>query len=349
MMTPKERWIAALQRKPFDRIPCDFWATGEVVQSLLREFQCRNEDELWKELHIDRPHSVGPSYIGPQFSGRDIWQVSHKAQEVAEGQGIYMEVDECPLAGMTDVKQLEDFPWPTTDWFDFSNIPEALDRLEQWPVCGATYEPFLIYCSMRGLEQAYQDLAIFPEFAEFVLQKIFEFHYDLNQKIFEAAGSEGKILFCYVAEDLGSQHGLLMSIASIERFLIPRMKAMIDLAHSYGVLAFHHDDGAIRAILPRLIEIGIDILNPIQWRCPGMDREALKRDFGEAVTFHGAVDNQYTLPFGTPEEVRQEVIDNIRILGEGGGYIVAPCHNIQPITPIGNIMALYAAIDEVYG
>lgn len=79
-----------------------------------------------------------------------------------------------------------------------------------------------------------------------------------------------------------------------------------------------------------------------------MERESLKRDFGEALTFHGAVDNQYTLPFGTPDEVRQEVLDNIRILGEGGGYIVAPCHNIQPITPVKNILAMYSAIDEVY-
>ncbi len=348
MMTPRERWIAAIQRKPFDRIPSDFWATGEVVQTLLKELQCHSEDELWRALHIDRPHSAGPRYIGPQLSGRDIWQVSHKLQEVADGQGTYQEVDECPLAGMDDVRQLEDFPWPTTDWFDFSHIREDLDRLEEWPVCGATYEPFLIYCAMRGLEQAYQDLAVFPEFADFALQKIFEFHFDLNTKIFESAGTKGDILFCYVAEDLGSQHGLLMSAATIERFLIPRMKAMIDLTHSYGALAFHHDDGAIRSILPRLVEIGIDILNPIQWRCPGMERESLKRDFGEALTFHGAVDNQYTLPFGTPDEVRQEVLDNIRILGEGGGYIVAPCHNIQPITPVKNILAMYSAIDEVY-
>ena len=85
------------------------------------------------------------------------------------------------------------------------------------------------------------------------------------------------------------------------------------------------------------------MLNPIQWRCEGMEREGLKADFGSKLVFHGAVDNQYTLPFGTPEEVRQEVADNLRILGDGGGYILAPCHNIQPVTPPENVVAMYEA------
>lgn len=83
------------------------------------------------------------------------------------------------------------------------------------------------------------------------------------------------------------------------------------------------------------------ILNPVQWRCAGMEREGLKRDFGDKLIFHGGMDNQYTLPFGSQEEVKQEVIDNIRILGNGGGYILAPCHNIQAVSPAENIVAMY--------
>ena len=94
-------------------------------------------------------------------------------------------------------------------------------------------------------------------------------------------------------------------------------------------------------VVNALIAIGIDVLNPIQWRCKGMDREGLKRDFGDRLVFHGGVDNQQPLPFGTPDDVRREVLDNLRILGAGGGYILAPCHNIQPVTPVANILALY--------
>ncbi|MBN2446499.1 MAG: uroporphyrinogen-III decarboxylase-like protein, partial [Phycisphaerae bacterium] len=97
----------------------------------------------------------------------------------------------------------------------------------------------------------------------------------------------------------------------------------------------------IRDIIPDLVEIGIDALNPIQWRCAGMERGALKRDFGGRLIFHGGVDNQQTLAFGTPDDVRREVADNLNILGAGGGYILAPCHNIQAVSPPENIVALY--------
>jgi uroporphyrinogen decarboxylase len=90
-----------------------------------------------------------------------------------------------------------------------------------------------------------------------------------------------------------------------------------------------------------MIGLGIDLLNPLQWRCPGMERERLKTEFGPHVVLHGGMDNQYTLPFGTVGEVRREAEDNLRILGAGGGYILAPCHNIQAITPVENVLAMY--------
>ena len=96
-----------------------------------------------------------------------------------------------------------------------------------------------------------------------------------------------------------------------------------------------------------MIVAGIDVLNPIQWRCKGMEREGLKRDFGDRVAFHGGVDNQHTLAFGSVDEVREEVITNIRVLGQGGGYILAPCHNIQAVSPPENVVAMYETGYEV--
>jgi uroporphyrinogen decarboxylase len=345
-MTPRERWLATIKRAPVDRIPTDFWGTPEVVQRLMTELGCSAEDDLWRKLGIDRTHGIAPRYIGPDLSGTSMWGIKTRTQVVADGQGTYHEVDYSPLAHMEDPSELDGFPWPSPDWFDYSSIQADLARISEWPVCGGTFEPFYLYCGMRGLERAYLDLAESPDFLEKALEKIFEFHHEYIRRILEAAGKDGGILFCYVAEDLGSQTSLLFSRKTIERFFIPRMRAMIDLAHSYGVLAFHHDDGAIREIIPRLLEIGVDILNPVQWRCTGMERDGLKRDFGGRITFHGGVDNQYTLPFGTPEEVRREVRENIRILGKGGGYVLAPCHNIQPITPVENILAMYEAAGE---
>ena len=176
------------------------------------------------------------------------------------------------------------------------------------------------------------DLVENPEIVHYCLGKLFDLAYTNTLRIYEAI--PGRVDISYVAEDIGGQDDLMFSPRHIRRFLFPGMKRMIDLVHSAGAYVFHHNDGNVTRILPDLIGPGIDVLNPIQWRCQGMEREGLKRDFGGRLVFHGGVDNQYTLPFGTVAEVRQEVRDNLRILGAGGGYILAPCHNIQPITPV---------------
>ena len=183
------------------------------------------------------------------------------------------------------------------------------------------------------------DLLLNPEMVHYCLDKLFNLCYEDTRRIFEAIPN--KVMITYVAEDFGSQETLMYSPQQIRTFFIPRMKKMMDLAHSAGAYVFHHSDGAVRKIIPDMIEAGIDVLNPIQWICQGMEREGLKKDFGDKIIFHGGVDNQYTLPFGSVEEVKKEVIDNIRILGKNGGYILAPCHNIQVVSPPENIVAMY--------
>ena len=183
------------------------------------------------------------------------------------------------------------------------------------------------------------DLAINPDIVAYCLDKLFDFAYENTTRIYEAI--PGKVNVSYVAEDMGSQESLLFSPRQIRTFLIPRMKRMIDLAHSAGAYVFFHSDGAVRKIIPDMIAAGIDVLNPIQWRCAGMEREGLKRDFGSQIVFHGGVDNQQTLPFGSVDDVSDEVVANIEILGKGGGYIIAPCHNIQANTPPENVVTMY--------
>jgi len=137
-----------------------------------------------------------------------------------------------------------------------------------------------------------------------------------------------------------------MSRKAIGEFFLPGMRRMIELVHQAGAYAFFHSDGAVRDILPDMVDAGIDILNPVQWRCTGMERTALKRDFGDQIIFHGGVDNQYTLAFGSVSEVVEEVRENIRILGAGGGYILAPCHNIQAVSQAEKIVAMYSSALE---
>ena len=226
---------------------------------------------------------------------------------------------------------VERFAWPDAEEWDLAGIREQALAWKDYPILCGTYEPFYLYSRMRGMERALTDLLERPAIAEAALARIHAIHERLFERILAEAGD--LIDLVYVAEDLGTQESLLMSPTLFRRFLRPTLRRMIDLAHRHGVHVFHHDDGAIRPLVPDLLDIGIDVLNPIQWRCRGMDRAGLARDFGSRLVFHGGVDNQQTLPFGSPADVRREVQENLELFSACRGYIVAPCHNIQANTP----------------
>jgi uroporphyrinogen decarboxylase len=337
-MTGRERWLAVLNREVPDRVPMDYWATEEATQNLLEYLGC-DFDEMLRRLHIDLPHTVGGRYVGPPpKDGEDIWGFRHVRIEY--GTGAYVEVDNAPLARFKTVEEIEaEYTWPSPDWWDYSHLPEEVKRYEHRPIRGGGSEPLLHYMNLRGNEQAYLDLIENPEMVHYCLDKLFDLAYENTLRIFETI--PGQVVITYVAEDLGGQDNLLYAPDQIREFLLPRMKRMMELTHQGGAYVFTHTDGAVRDIIPELIDIGMDVLNPIQWRCPGMEREGLKRDFGDRIVFHGGVDNQQTLPFGSIQDVRDEVVDNLRILGEGGGYILCPCHNIQAVTAPEKIVAMY--------
>jgi len=338
-MTPRERWLAVLNRQKPDRVPMDYWTTAEAKEKLIRYLRVDGDLALLQQLHIDRPITVGPHYVGPPVPpNSDVF--SCRYLDVDYGTGAYRECVFNPLARFETVEEIEaNYTWPSPDWYDYSTIPQQITGWEAYPIRGGGSEPFLIYKNLRGQEQAFMDLILNPEMVHYCLDKLFELAYQNTLRIYEEI--PGKVMITYVAEDMGSQEGLMFSPTQIHKFLIPRMKRIINLAHQAGAYVFHHDDGACHDIIPDMIEAGIDVLNPIQWRCKGMGREGLKRDFGDVLVFHGGVDNQYTLAFGTESQVREEVIDNLRILGDGGGYILAPCHNIQAVSPPENIVAMY--------
>jgi len=343
-MNSRERWRAILERKPVDNIPCDLWATNEVFEMLCKELDCNDRWEVFDKLRIDAPYEVQPQYIGPELSdGSDIWGVKYR--KVDYGMGSYNEAVFHPLAEVGTVEDIKNHQWPSADWFDYSRIKENIEKHPHRPIRAGYIEPFLFYSYMRGMEQAMMDMVENAELIECAFDYMFDFATRQFERILDA--TDGKVDITVPAEDLGSQIGPLFSLECFRRFHKGRFKKYMEFAHQAGVFVFYHTDGAARDFIPELIEIGVDILNPIQWRCPGMAREGLKKDFGEHLVFHGGVDNQQTLPFGRPQDVREEVIECFETLGAGGGYICAPCHNIQPNTPIENILEMYETIREI--
>jgi len=343
-MSPRERWLAVLRREKPDRVPMDFWGTEETVAALVGCLGCGSRREALDKLHVDFVVKAAPRYAGPALpAGTDAF--GRAFRKMHYDTGVYDECVSSPLRAFSSVAEIEkNYAWPNPDWWDYSSITADLEGLEAYPVQGGGSEPFLIYKDLRGAEQAFIDLVENPDIVHYCLDKLFDLAYEDTRRIFEAVPR--RVLFTYVAEDMGAQNDLMISTGHIREFLLPRMKRIIDLSHEGGAYVFHHNDGGIRRILPDLIAAGIDLLNPIQWRCGGMEREGLKRDFGAKVVFHGGMDNQQTLPFGSADNVRREVLDNLRILGAGGGYILAPCHNIQALTPPENIVAMYETCRE---
>jgi len=321
-----------------------------MTARLMRELGCASERQLWMRLGIDKCIHLAPTHplaredtwhMPSLFS---VWHVGTRNIAYGDGIGVYEEAVLYPLAGARTVAEVEAFDWPDPDAWQVHGLRDRCREWHDYPILCGSYEPFYLYCRLRGMEQALQDLVENAALVECALERIHFIHESVIRRTLEETAD--LIDFIYVAEDLGTQESLLMSPASFRRFLKPWLARMIELAHSYGVEVFHHDDGAIRRLLPELVEIGIDLLNPIQWRCRGMQRRELARDFGSCLVFHGGVDNQRTLPFGSPQDVRREVAENIAIFRDSKGYIVAPCHNIQPNTPTENVLALYEAVHD---
>jgi uroporphyrinogen decarboxylase len=334
-----------------DRVPCDYWGTAEITNRLKQDLGCDSDRALWRRLGVDKCVLLGPHH--PRAKERDwhlpslysLFGIETRAIEYGDGIGVYEEIAHSPLAHAETIADIDDCPWPDPRDFDYAALrAECAEYHPEYAVLGAAYEPFYLYCKLRGMERALEDVASNPEFADALMGRIYDLFAAIVRYSIEAAGEYFD--FVYVAEDLGTQGSLLMSPRTLRRAILPWLTKMADLVHSAGKLTFHHDDGAIRPVIPDLIRAGMDVLNPIQWRCKGMDRETLAAEFGSELVFHGGIDNQGTLPFGTSEDVRREVADNIRIFRQAKGYVVAPCHNLQANTPTANVVALYEAVEE---
>jgi len=194
---------------------------------------------------------------------------------------------------------------------------------------------------MRGFEQMFYDLIAEKEYAHLLLSKVTEYFIGYFKRALEAAG--GKIDLAFTADDIGGQNGLLTSLPLWEEMIKPCHKRLNKTIHEYGAKIVYHSDGAVMDAAGGLIDMGIDVLEALQFDAAGMDPAALKENYGDRLCFHGGVSVQSTLPFGTPEQVEAETKERIKVLGKNGGYILAPSHAIQAGTPPENIYAFLKA------
>jgi uroporphyrinogen decarboxylase len=351
-MTSRERVLTALDHKTTDRVPLAMVCSGinppakAELDKFLKKERGISVDEYLRPL-IDIT-GIGPEYIGPSLEERtDIWGVCRAP--VSYGSGAYDEIEYYPLAGVGDVTELDAYPWPDPDMFEYSGIPAAVDRERAGAdrcLMVANGNIFESSWYMRGFERFFFDLVDNPELAEGIMDRVLAFYLEYFDRILTAG--RGEIDLVFTADDLGGQQGLLMSREMWEHFIKPRHRKLNALIHSHGAKVIYHSDGAVLEVVDGLMDAGIDILQALQLDAAGMDAEVLKRRFGETLCFEGGVSVQQVLPFGTADEVREEVRRLIRILGRDGGYILGPSHAIQAGTPPENILAMFDTAAEYY-
>jgi uroporphyrinogen decarboxylase len=323
-----------------DRTPRDFWAEECTWRRLLDHVGHDDRDRVLDSLEIDVRHlEVAGPPERPIGDGtyQNFWGERYVYRPTPWGP--MREDVRGALADAQTLDDLQNFPWPSPDQFDYKPLAAACRRYEpyalQYGFADIWQRPGLV----RGWEGMFVDMVERPEWVHFLSRKFTDFYRQDYTRAAETTG--GRIDIYLLISDLGSQSGLLISRPMFRAFVAPYIKEMVDCIHGLGGKALYHSCGAISPLIAELIELGVDILDPIQPVGPEMAPQRLKANYGDRLCFHGGIDMQRLLPYGSPTEIRAEVRRYCESLGCRGGYILAPAHLFQPDVPPENILAVY--------
>ena len=348
VMTSKKRVMCAIGLETPDRIPLDFGANPATLERLKNNLQVSGHADLLKALHVDIVDLRGvvdPVYVGPVPKVRDLGQGVKEnfwgmrttvKQSITGPEEMYCDFI---LQKAESLEELEAYRWPEVDWFDFSDFKNRLRCWQDFAVMASGVSIWQHATFLRSLDVLLMDLISRPEIGEYLIDKFTNFYLTYFDKMFSEAN--GMIDILRIADDIGMQNGLLIGPNIFIKFLAPRIKKFVDMAHSYGIKVMFHSCGSIVPLIDKLIEMEIDILDPLQVTAKDMDPQFLKNTFGHRICLHGSIDTQYILPQGRVEEVIENVKTMIKILGKDGGFILAPSHVLQTDVPMENVIAMY--------
>jgi uroporphyrinogen decarboxylase len=351
-MKPRERVLAAVAHESPDRCPMQISFTPEFAARLKKEMGLAESD-----LH--NPHGGGNTYRIERELGEDMlltsigWANSYYRDEYAKTGMTYVEdwgitwksvAYDTPF-GRGHYTEMVGHPLADDSAFDTYKPPDAsrpglcaeAERIirefkkDYWIIGVMVTTIFETAWALRGLERTLTDLIENPELADRLLDIPYSYHLEAARRLTEMG-----VDMIWIGDDVGAQDALVISPRMWRRFLRPRMAKFVETIKGINprLKVAYHSDGYILPIIEDLIDIGVDILNPIQPR--SMDPAELKRRFGDRLSFWGTIDEQHTLPFGTPDDVASEVRERITTVGRSGGLIIGPTHQVQLDTPMEN-------------
>lgn len=357
-MNHRQRVAAALNHQQPDRTPFQASFTPEFAACLRQDMALQNRSG-------HNPHGGGNTYALERALGEDMlltsvgWANSYYLDDepytdewgigwsihpydTPFGRGHYTELATHPLA---DRAALSTYQPPDPERPElYQDAARVIAEFgDTYWIVGVTVTTiFECAWALRGLEQMLVDMAVDPILANEILELPYQYHLTAAKKLVEMG-----VDMVWTGDDVGSQREMLISPKMWRTYLKPRMAQFIRELKAINpqVKVAYHSDGDIRRIIPELIEIGLDVLNPIQ--PASMEPAELKRLYGDQLSFWGTIDEQHTLPYGSPEDVRREVQERIQTIGEGGGLILAPTHHVQLDTPLENFWAMVNTILEM--
>jgi uroporphyrinogen decarboxylase len=351
-LSGRERVRLALEHRTTDRIPIGMVCAGinPPARAAFEEHLKRDRGisvDAYLEPLVDIVE-VAPAYVGPKLAPRtDLWGVRRKP--VSYGSGSYDEIEHYPLAGVWSLRDLDSHPWPEPAWFDYGVLPDRIRQtrsVRDRAVMVTNGNVFETAWYMRGFEQMLMDTMADSELFHAIMERVTRFFVAYFERVLEAAPAEIDLVF--TADDLGDQRGLLLPLHLWGELIAPYHRRLNRVIHDHRAKVIYHSDGAVMDAVGGLVDVGIDVLQALQFSAAGMDPAKLKGEFGDRLCFEGGVSVQTTLPFGSAEDVRCEVEERIRVLGSGGGYILGPSHWIQAGTPPANIVAMFDTARDFY-
>lgn len=341
-MKSRDRVLAALKRQKTDRVPIFMWfhpstarrlaARLEIPPSLLGAAMGNDVEQTWVN------NNYAMEGIVHEHEGEwhiDAWGIKW----IREGE--FNQIAQFPLAG-ADEKELLKYRFPVDSIEELLAPMQRVAERRGDSFLGVDVSPcvFEMYWRLRGLEEAVVDIAENPALVSAMFGKCADFAVTLSCESCARFSPD----WLWTGDDVAGQNALVMSPRSWRELIRPHLQRVVDVGKARGLPVAYHSCGAVRAIIPDLIDMGIDVLNPVQCNCPGMDPIDLKKEFGASLTFMGGVDTQGLLPNGTAAEVRKATERLLEVMtSDGGGYILAASHTIPPETPDENIFAMYEA------